>query len=282
MKTKSEKNSEKTNVDKIEDIRKKLECGDTIVKHLPLDESILKDLRNIKQKKTFTDEELKESLSNLTFVKDVMKEFNHYVNEEAKSFIEKTKKIDEIEDIDNNPNIFIKITPFEEKERVLFKDKLLLSGEKKRPIYLNIGDYDFFFEYIDSDNQPVFSFNKKSFNFFFNDDIDKLRNYISMNKCFFSGIYGNSYKTTKFSNLVIEIIDKNNKNKKEEIKDDEKLIEKIVETIKEKIEINKKTYKVKFINNDKLFILTDNPSTIYQKYNDDVLSVKVIGCGIEL
>lgn len=210
-------NDIKKATDKVDEIKKKLECDETIVKKIekidgPFNDysyfngSVLHDMRKFKpDERTYTSKELKEKLDNLSFVKDAMKDFNYYINEEFKKFIGMTNDIKEIPEVDNDPNIFLKMIPFEEKDRVVFKDKLLMSGLKKRPIYLTIGDYDFFYEYIDTDNQPVFSFNKKSFNFFFSDNIDNLRDYIRKNKCYFSGIGSRNDRLNKFSNLIAEV-----------------------------------------------------------------------------
>lgn len=269
---------------KVDEIKKKLECDETIVKTIEKIDgpfcdyvgSVVDDMKKLKSnERIYTEKELKERLDNLSFMKDAMKDFNYYVNEEAKKFNNMTKKIQDIIEVDNDPNMFIKLMPFEEKERVMFKDKLLTSGLKKRPIYLTIGDYDFFYEYIDIDNQPVFSFNKKSFNFFFDDNIDNLRYYIGKNKCYFSGVGSRNDRLNKFSNLVVEVIDR----KKKPVKKEEP---KVVEPPKEEKLIAKKTYKVKFFNSDPLFVITDNPSIIFQKFNDEIDSIKVLGCGVEI
>ena len=221
-----------------------------------------------KVEKKFTEDDLKESISNASFVKDVMSKFTKKLNEENAAFVNLTKKAEET-NYDDSPNVFVKLSPFKEEERVIFKDKLLLSGEKRRPIYLTIGDYDFFYEYIDTDSQAVFSFNKKSFDFFFGSDVERLRSYIGKNRCSFSGMSRYSDKTNKFSDLVVEMVERKKK----------KVQEKVQETPKP-VNINKKICKVKFFNSDPLFILTEDPATIFQKYINEVHSIKIVGEGI--
>jgi len=208
------------------------------------------------------------------FVREAMGKFSDYINDQYKSMVEKTTKYENIkEEDDNDPNIHLKITPVEERERVLFKDKLLLSGQKRRPIYVTMGDYDFFYEYIDKDDSPIFSFNRKSFDFFFDKNLEKLKKYIQDSACSFGlgvnlGLKRLNEKPIKFNNFLVEIVEKKKKEKPSEPK---------VE-----LKINKKVCKVKFLNNKPIFILTEDPGNIFKQYNNEVLSVKIIGDGITL
>jgi len=269
----------------------------TTVRDLTKEESILNDLKKKKESpKTFSEEELRETLLNWGFVNDVMSKFNSMINEEAKDFLEATKKAEEWEDDEDSPTIFIKLIPFGERDRILFKEMLLSTSERRRPIYIDIGDYDFFFEYFDSDHNPIFSFNRKSFMFFFNNDVVKLKEYIKENKCSFGGHTRYTLSTErqiKFDDLIVEIIEKKKKDDKTEtIKDDvikEEVKKEVKKDIKKEIDniqkmesfsIIKKVYKVKFHVIEPLIITTDNPAKIYEKFGDSILSVKVIGEGI--
>jgi len=218
------------------------------------------------------------------------------INEEAKDFLEATKKAEEWEEDEDTPTVFIKLIPSGERDRILFKEMLLSTSERRRPIYIDIGDYDFFFEYFDADHNPIFSFNRKSFMFFFNNDVVKLKEYIKQNKCSFGGhtIYTlSTERQIKFDDLIVEIIEKKKKNektetvkddvikeevKKEDVKKDMKEFDDIQKV--ENFSIIKKVYKVKFHVIEPLIVTTDNPAKIYEKFGDSILSVKVIGEGI--
>lgn len=263
MKKKSKVNEINTPI--CDEIKKKLDNDDTIVKLLPSEGSISEDLKKYKPVGKVVTENGFDSI-----LKDVMNNFNNYINKENEKLIDMTRNQVEV---DNDPNIFIKLTPSNENERVMFKDRLIMSGEKKRPIHLTIGDYDFFYEYIDVDNQPVFSFNKKYFNSFFSNKIEDLKSYIEKNKCYFSGITRYSDRISKFSQFIVEIIDK----KKKPVKKEEETVK-----VQDDKSIVKKVYKVKFFNDDPLFILTDNPSNIFQQYNEKIDSIKVLGCGVDI
>lgn len=294
------------------------EKDDTTVRDLTKEESILNDIKKKKEKRSFTDEELKEVLLDYSFINDTMTRFNNLINEEAKDFLSKTRKAEEWNEDDEDPNnLFIKLIINDERDRMLFKEMLLRTSEKRRPIYVNFGDYDFFFEYFDN-SQPVFTFNKKNFNFFFDDDVEKLKNYIKDNKCSFGTFSyfssdADQERKIKLENIVIEVLKKIEKplDKKENTK--EELINKYSQTenkeeekpepqsevpespVKEKefmVESNiitdklykmdkvYKVYKVKTQNNkEPIFVVTDNPGNIYSKISD-VLSVKVMGNGL--
>jgi len=251
----------------------------TIVRDLTKEDSILKEIQDKKsEKKTFTEEDLKETLLNFSFAQDVMNKFNSLINEEANLFLSETKKAEEMEDEDDkNPNIYIKLTIIDDRDRMLFKELLFGTSERRRPIYVNIGDYDFFFEYFDEE-QPVFTFNKESFKFFFDNDLNKLKEYVKINKCTFD-----FEREIKFDNIIVEILNKG-KEKVGKVEKKEKEIEienAIVETPQQEDTKYKKVYKVKTVENTTLFILTDKPGDIFEKISD-VLSVKVMGFGFQL
>jgi len=288
------------------------EKDDTTVRDLTKEESILSDIKK-KEKKTFTDQELREVLLDYSFINDTMSRFNNLINEEAKDFLSKTKKAEEWNEDDEDPNnLFIKLIINDERDRMLFKEMLLRTSEKRRPIYVNFGDYDFFFEYFDN-SQPVFTFNKKNFNFFFDDDVEKLKNYIKENKCSFGTFSyfssdADQERKIKLENIVVEILKKIQKpiDKKENTKEEiinkysqtEKKEEKQSETPQPEVPVEKekekekeiviesntdkvyKIYKVKTQNNkEPIFVITDNPGNIYSKISD-VLSVKIMGNGL--
>jgi hypothetical protein len=275
----------------------------TTVRDLTKEESILNDLKKKKENsKTFSEEELRETLLNWEFVNDVMSKFNSMINEEAKDFLEATKKAEEWEDDEDSPTVFIKLIPSGERDRILFKEMLLSTSEKRIPIYIDIGDYDFFFDYFDDDHNPIFSFNRKSFMFFFNNDVVKLKEYIKENKCAFAFDGHTKYllsneRQIKFDDLIVEIIEKkkgektvkddivketvNDDNVKETVNSDDTVKEK--NTIKmENFSTIKKVYRVKFHVIEPLIITTDNPAKIYENFGDSILSVKVIGDGISI
>ena len=276
-----------------------IEPTDTVVRDLTKEDSILKEIQNKKsEKKTFTEQDLRETLLNFSFAQDVMSKFNSLINEEAKGMLAETKKAEEIEDDDEdkNPNIFIKLTIIDDRDRMLFKELLFGTSERRRPIFVNIGDYDFFFEYFD-DDQPVFTFNKESFGFFFNNNLNKLKEYIKINKCSFDSRFSlSSERKIKFDNIIVEIL--NNK-KKQELQGESSgtsgtsgTQEELQEKVQEKQEMKikgfwnvppspyKKVYKVK-TEKETLFILTDKPGDIFEKISG-VSSVKVMGFGIQL
>jgi len=264
-----DKNKKKKKIDEIDET--------TTVRDLTKEESILNDIKkNEKKKRTYSDEELKEIISNHSFANDIMSKFNSMINEEAQQFLSKTHDIDVNEIDDDSPNILIKITLIDDRDRMLFKE-MLFGRDKFRPIFVNIGDYDFFFSHFDND-QPVFSFNKETFSFFFDNDLEKLKSYMKSNTCSF--ISKLNHSKIKFDNLIIEILDK--KPKKDKVED--KIEDKVEESKDESnIELPKnnsiKTYKVKFTNKEVLFVVTFNPAKIFETYGDNVLSVKVIGAG---
>jgi hypothetical protein len=283
----SEPNYDKTE----EEILKELESQNIIVRDLSKDKSILEDLRALKPVKStdkiYTEEDMKEKILNTTFAVDVMKKFNFFVNEQAKSFIEQTKKYEDIEE--DSVNIFMKISPSTDRERSIFNEKLLSYGEKKRPIYISVGEFDLFFEYFDKDGYPIFSYNRKNLVFFFSNDISKLKTYIESNKCTFGQ---SSYRKDRFGfdNLLVEIIEKKKKQKIEEktSKVEEPKKEDVKEEVKEEPKLqeetkhNKKVCKVKFINSNQLFILAENPGDIFKEFDNEVLSVKIVGEGISI
>jgi hypothetical protein len=256
---------------------------DTTVRDLTKEESILKDLeQKRKEKKTFTEEEYESAIKDMFFVSDIMSRFNNQINSDAEKFLSATKKAEEWLDEDNSPNVLVKLILTDEKERMLFKELLLNTSEKRRPVYIDIGDYDFFFEYFDED-QPVFSFTRKSFDFFFNKDSEKLKEYIKENKCSFGLGFSSNERKIRFENISVEILDKNKK-PVDEIKDETVPVDQVNEkkTNDEPFEIiYKKIYRVKTNQNEQLFVITDNPGTIYEKI-PDVLSVKIIGNGVNI
>jgi hypothetical protein len=211
------------------------------------------------------------------FINDVMNVFNTHLNEEGKIFTSLTEaalnKEDEVIE-DNDANILFKLV-LDEKERMLFKE--LLLNTTKYPICINIGDYDFFFEMFDNEGKdPIFSFSKMSFSFFFNNDIEKLKNYLKANKVKF-GVKND--RNITFEYLSLEIINKNVK-----IVPEEKIIEE-KEIIVEKTPVNseyRNTYKVKTKKKSKdFFVITDNPNEIYNFHGvDNVVSIKLIGKGM--
>ncbi len=291
-------------IDKIEkesdEILKEWESQSTVVRDLSSENSILEDLKNLKptSNKIYTEKDLKEKIEDIALLNEAMKNFNFFLNKEAKSFTEQAKKIEDIEE-DEDPNIFLKLAPSDERERRLFKDKLVSSGEKRRPIYINIGDCDLFFEYFDKDDFPVFSFNRQNLIFFFGNDIIKFKEYIESNKCSFGlginiGLHRINEKPIKFDNLMVEVIEKKKKNNKEEKpieqpKEEEKPINKTKIDPPLPQEENKNLHrvicKVKFIDSDPMFILTEDPATIFKKFDGSsivskVKSIKIIGEGI--
>lgn len=289
----------KQKLDEIREFRNPIkDIPDTIVRDLTKEDSILKEFEKEKSnKKIFTEDDLKETLLNFSFVNDIMSKFNTLINDEAKDFLSKTRNPDEyFEDDDKNPNLFIKLTIIDDRDRMLFKEMLFGTSERRRPIFVNFGDYDFFFEYFDND-QPVFTFSKECFSFFFENDLDKLKEYIKKNKCIFDSRLKYSYiseRNIKFDNIIVEIIDKNKKeSKKEVVTETEKVTEEphkdCCGTCGESGSeigssstsfISKKVYKVKTIQGQTLFVITDNPGEIFEKLN--VLSLKIIGDGFQL
>jgi len=298
MKKRVKPNSVEAKIDKIEkdtdEILKEFESQNTIVRDLSNNEkSILEDLRNLKpvSDKIYTEKDLKEKIEDIASLNEAMKNFNFFLNKEAESFTSQAKKYEDIED-EEDPNIFLKLAPSDERERRLFKDKLVSSGEKRRPIYINIGDCDLFFEYFDKEDFPVFSFNRQNLVFFFNNDINKFKEYIESNKCSFGlginiGLHRINEKPIKFDNLMIEIIDKKKKKNKEE-----QPVEQPKEKVEEKKVVKETTgnlhrviCKVKFVDSDPMFILTEDPATIFKNFGGSnilskVKSVKIIGDGI--
>ena len=213
------------------------------------------------------------------FINDVMNMFNTRLNEEGKIYTSLTEAALNKEDVieeDNDPNIMFKLV-LDEKERILFKE--LLLNTTKYPICINIGDYDFFFEMFDNEGKdPIFSFSKMSFSFFFNNDLEKLKKYLKENKVKF----GIKDRYITFEYLSLEIIGKNI-----QIVPEEKIKEEEKEIILEKKEtpINseyRNTYKVKTKKKSKdFFVITDNPNEIYNFHGvDNVISIKLIGKGM--
>ena len=275
-------NNAKQRIYKNEEI---IEPTDTIVRDLTKEDSIFKEIQDKKtEKKTFTEEDLRETLLNFSFTQDVMSKLSKNWNEEAKEMLDEVKKAEEMDDEDDkNPNIFIKLTIIDDRDRMLFKELLFGTSERRRPIFVSIGDYDFFFEYFDED-QPVFTFNKESFKFFFDNDLNRLIEYIKINKCSFDSRFSlSSERKIKFDNIIVEILNKVKPDQKVEEKvEEEKVVEEKVEVEETQEEIKfKKVYKVKTVDNSILFILTDKPGDIFEKFSG-VLSVKVMGFGIQL
>ncbi len=149
--------------------------------------------------------------------------------------------------------------------------KKLLTTEKY-PILITIGDYDFFFDCFDDEQDPIFSFSKESFSFFFSNDVEKLKAYLQKNKIQFAFKYNN----ISFDDMNIKIIEKKG-NVQEPIKAEVKQKE-----VKSDSIVMKKAYKIKLANLDEsVMIITDNPSEIFSRFTaDTVLSVKLIGNGV--
>lgn len=262
---------------KIEELKKELDNQDTIIRDLSCENSIAKDIGKVhSDKKTFTEEEVREKIGDVAFIGDVMKKFNHFINEQAKSFMEQTKNYEDIEE--ESPNVLLRIAPNNEKDREVFKERLLSYGEKRRPIYITVGGHDLFFEQIDKDDYPVFSFNRQNLVFFFKNDLKLFKEYLESN------------------NLMVEILE-NKKKKKEEVKSEKTetieqssdIKESVKEEIKEEIIKNdvintnhKKVCKVKFTDKNSLFVLTEDPSNIFKEYDGKVYSIKIIGEGITI
>jgi hypothetical protein len=218
---------------------------------------------------------------NLYFVEQ-SKKFNDTVERMEKDSLEKENKDNIL------PYEYLKLIIENQNDRIAFKEILLTS--KTRPIYITIGDYDFFFEYFDEEQTPIFKFNSDSFLFFFNSSSDALLEYIKKNKILYN-------KKVSFDSLKIELLTKEETIKKEakeetikkEAKEETIKKEAKEETIKEEakkkeIEIaTKRVYKVKIRNYKKLLISINNPSEIYERYGiKNILSIKYIGKGINL
>jgi hypothetical protein len=267
------------------------------VRDISREPSILDDLgyfekRKLKEKE-LEDQRQKDILQNKIygwdepFINEIMEKFNNRLNEEGKLFTtiaEKSANKEE-EEIDTDTHLYLKLV-LEDKERALFKELLLTTTNY--PISVSIGDYDFFFENFDDEGKdPIFSFDKISFDFYFSSKIENLKNYLIKNKVKFGFKYSN--KIT-FENLEIEVMSKG-KAKTDKIKEEIK-VETKVEPQKEVVfektkEINtdlKRTYKVRLVSKtENFFVVTDNPSDIYNNFSvEDVISIKLVGQGLSL
>jgi len=244
------------------------------------DKSILDDL-GITEKQKELENLVNERFLDINFVNDLRYKFNDYLNLEGKAFISKAEESlntpDEI--VNDDKPIFIKLILGNDKERILFKE--LLLNTERYPIYITIGDYDFFFERFDEDQHPIFSFSKESFTFFFSDNIENFKSYLMKNEVEFGIKYD---RKISFDNLNIEMLVDENKELDTTIepKIDESVNE---ESIKEEIKADimfKRSYKVRLFDKEESFyIVTDNPSDIFNHFTvDKVLSVKLIGKGV--
>lgn len=243
------------------------------------DKSILDDL-GITEKQKELENLVNERFLDINFVNDLRYKLNDYLNLEGKAFISKAEESlntpDEI--VNDDKPIFIKLILGNDKERILFKE--LLLNTERYPIYITIGDYDFFFERFDEDQHPIFSFSKESFTFFFSDNIENFKSYLMKNEVEFGIKYD---RKISFDNLNIEILVDENKELDTTIESKVESMDE--EPIKEEIKADimfKRSYKVRLFDKEESFyIVTDNPSDIFNHFTvDKVLSVKLIGKGV--
>ena len=279
---------------------------DVTVRHLSEgDKSILEDLGIIEKLKLEHDKNVQYNKKygfDVPFINEMMQNFNTYLNTEGKQFINTAEEsLKNSEEDDDSINIHLKLIFTNPKERILFKELLLTT--EKYPILVTIGDYDFFFEYFDEDQDPIFSYNKTSFEFFFQSDIGKLKAYLQKNPLQFGFKYNNN---VSFDELDIKMLQKEKEQPKQEddtkyeidilgrkiVKTEEQPKQeepKLVELPKNEIKDSgedfvslKKAYKVKLSNiESSIMVITDNPSEIFTRFTANmVIGVKLIGNGV--
>jgi len=263
----------------------KVEDEDRTVRHLSEgDKSILDDLGITEKFQEMQRKAKEDNISynrkygfDIPFINEMMQNFNQHLNNEGTKFINEAEEALKKEDIDTSLNIHVKLILNNSKERILFKELLMTTD--KYPILVTIGDYDFFFENFDDEQDPIFSFSKEAFIFFFSNDIEKLKVYLQKNKIQFAFKYNN----ISFDDLDIKIIEKTTESKKDETKQEVPVKDTPKEIKKEdnSIIIFKKAYKIKSIDLDDFIVVTDNPADIFNRFGvDSVLSVKLIGNGV--
>jgi hypothetical protein len=274
--------------------------GETTIRDLSNgDKSILEDLgileKQREKERILREEDIKRNKRygfDVPFINEMMTNFNAYLNDEEKKFISQAEESMKQEDKeDENSNIYIKLIIVNEKERILFKE-LLLSTDRY-PIHINIGDYDFFFECFDKGIDPIFSFDRSSFNIFFSNNIESFKEYVKKNKIEFGIRYD---QKIVLDDLKVEIVKKETPDKKEEketVKEEPKNEIK-EEPKKEEIKPNdvkadtkseiiiKKAYKIQLLGEEKrLLIITDDPAEIFNRFSTErVLSIKLVGSGV--
>lgn len=290
LKTDTLKKESKKRTPKKEKITEETE-PDVTVRHLSDgDKSILEDLGIIEKLKMEHDKNVQYNKKygfDVPFINEMMQNFNTYLNTEGKQFINTAEEsLKNSEEDDDSINIHLKLIFTNLKERVLFKELLLTT--EKYPILVTIGDYDFFFEYFDDDQDPIFSYNKTSFEFFFQSDLGKLKAYLQKNPLQFGFKYNSN---VSFDELDIKMLQKeqpkqdDTKTEKQPKQEEPKQVElpknEVKETGEDFISL-KKAYKVKLSNiESSVIVITNNPSEIFTRFTADmVVSVKLIGNGV--
>ena len=209
------------------------------------------------------------------FINEMIVNFNKYLSDEGKQFMnEAEESLKKIKEEDTKTNIHIKLVFNNDKERILFKE--LIRTTEMYPILITIGDYDFFFDTFDEEQDPIFNFSEEAYSFFSN-DVEKLKTYLLTNKLQFSFKYNNIF----FDDLSIKIVEKG-KNPEPVEKNPEPVEIPKTEMIKSDSIVLKKAYKIKLANLDEcVMVITDNPAEIFSRFTVDmVLSVKLIGNGV--
>ena len=267
---------------------------DTTIRDLTKDKSILEDILE-QTKSTKKQQQKEENIRynkeygfDVPFINEMMNNFNIYLNKEGKQFIDTANESLKNSEEDENPNVFLKLILGNDKERILFKE--LLMTTERYPIYITIGDYDFFLEYFDEEQDPVFRFNEENFKFFFSNNLNKLTEYLRKSKILFDVKYN---KKLTLDGVDIKIVEKKPISKKEDIREtetpkQEKIETPIEEPSKDKYKL-KNSYRVRLVpmlESDgiiEVFVVTDNPGEIFNYYSvDTVESIKLIGRGINI
>lgn len=286
-KTKTKSTKKTTKIKELEDIT---------VRDLTKDKSILEDLEKIKTINRKQKEENirfnKEYGFDTPFINEIMNDFNSYLNKEGKKYIDTANEsLNSEDDEDDNRNVFLKLILGNDKERILFKE--LLMTTERYPIYVTIGDYDFFLMYFDEEQDPIFRFNEDNFEFFFSNNINKLTDYIRKSKVQFGVKYD---KILILDGIDVKIIEKKKPEPPKEEQPETKMEQPKEEPQKEEMKyrdteygVLKSTYRVRLVpmlESDgiiEVFVVTDNPGEIFNYYSvDTVESIKLIGRGINI
>lgn len=278
----------------------KKDLEDVTVRDLNTEKSVLEDLGLLEKIKTFRKKQKEENIRynkeygfDIPFINEMMNKFNNYLNTEGKQFIDTANEsMKESENDDDSMNLYLKLILSNDKERILFKE--LLMTTEKYPIFVTIGDYDFFFEYFDDEQDPIFSFNKENFAFFFSNDLNKLIDYLRKSKVLFGVKYD---KILTLDGVNVKIIEKkkiepkveSETPKQESTPEPQKQKEKQKEDVLSDGYNLKNTYRVRLIpmiESDgiiEVFVVTDKPGEIFNYYGVDVVkSIKLIGNGITI
>lgn len=279
------KETEEEKKKRIDDLKKKLDDqSSTIIRNRLKERSIIDDLKEVKSDKTYTEDEVREKINDISFMNEAMKKLNSSINEQAKTFYNLTKDYKDIEE-DKSLSITLKIIPNKDRDKIIFREKLISYGEKRRPIMITIGQHELFFMRIDENGCPLFEYSKKNLFINFKNDIDSLIKYIQENKCYIGTNTGKLFPLKmdfSFDDLCVEVIDKKKKKNEDKPKEDIKEDIKENDVKEEKVNnINKIVYKVEFKNKNSLFILTEDPSNIFKQFND-LSVIKVMGEGVNV